>query len=119
MMEAKVKRDFDLKGEVYETFRDNNDVFLTNTQIYEIFEKFWADNCSDKKKKKNPVLYIVGAQPGAGKTGFAALAGACSERGAAFADAAVCRDRLGVLLLALPAGGAYTVGADVRHGKAP
>lgn len=70
MMEAKVKRDFDLKGEVYETFRDNNDVFLTNTQIYEIFEKFWADNCSDLISEKNPVLYIVGAQPGAGKTGL-------------------------------------------------
>ena len=69
-MEAKVKRDFDLKGEVYETFRDNNDVFLTNTQIYEIFEKFWADNCSDLISEKNPVLYIVGAQPGAGKTGL-------------------------------------------------
>lgn len=70
MMEAKVKQDFDLKGEVYENFRDNKDVFLTNAQIYEIFESFWIDTCSSLVSEKNPVLYIVGAQPGAGKTGL-------------------------------------------------
>lgn len=72
-MEQKIKNDFNDKGEVYEHFRNNKDVFLTNNQIYDIFEKFWDENYSHLKSEDNPTLYIVGAQPGAGKTGLVGL----------------------------------------------
>lgn len=55
---------------VYKNFRDNPIVFLANEQIYEIFERFWNENCSNLLPSVNPSLFIVGAQPGAGKTGL-------------------------------------------------
>jgi len=73
MMELKIKRDFDLMGDVYEKFRGNEDVFLTNQQIYDLFEIFWEKNCSGLQAEEHPKLYIVGAQPGAGKTGLVSL----------------------------------------------
>lgn len=55
---------------VYKDFVENSIVFLTNEQIYEIFENFWRENCSQLLPTENPQLFIVGSQPGSGKTGL-------------------------------------------------
>ena len=54
-------------GDVYKKFEDDPNVFLSNENIFEIFEKFWAEKFSNVKSENNPSMYIVGAQPGAGK----------------------------------------------------
>lgn len=67
--EKKIREYFKL-DDVYKNFRGNQTVFLTNGQIYEIFERLWNENYSKLKSEDNPRLFIVGAQPGAGKTGL-------------------------------------------------
>ena len=60
-------------GDVYKKFENDPNVFLSNENIFEIFEKFWAEKFSNVKSENNPSMYIVGAQPGAGKTGLVML----------------------------------------------
>ncbi|HSQ97978.1 MAG TPA: zeta toxin family protein [Rickettsiales bacterium] len=68
-MEKNLKNELN-KSELYASYKDNTDVFLTNEQIYKIFEKFWEENCSKLKSEDNPKLFIIAAQPGSGKTGL-------------------------------------------------